>query len=101
MVVKGMVRNAVMSTFKGMVTIKVSYVGCSRENQMDREQDYEYFYTPGIDSSANHTTTWLYVVDVGSMSVRYRSLFRPGGSEHLIFFISRELALAAVYLVVR
>ena len=35
-----------MNTVKGMLTITVSHVGCSRENQTDRKQkNYQYLCT--------------------------------------------------------
>ena len=48
MVVKGMVRGTVISTIKGIATIKFSHVSCLRENQTDRELQNKSIHTPGI-----------------------------------------------------
>ena len=98
-----MVRNTVMSTVKDdMVVITVSHVGCSRENQMDREQVdmpthsvYKYLCT---HLAFIHPS----ITGYGSMSAHcYLDHPSDPAAVSASFVISRELAIVAVYFVVR
>ena len=94
-----------MSTVKeDMVVITVNHIGCSQENHMDREQVdmpthsvYKYLCT---HLAFIHPSITGY--DYGSMSAHcYLDHPSDPAAVSASFVISRELAIVAVYFVVR
>ena len=90
-----------MSTVKeDMVVITVSHIGCSRENQMDREQ-------VDMPTHSKYLCTHLAfihpsITGYGSMSAHcYFDHPSDQAAVSASFVISREFTIAAVYFVVR
>ena len=106
-----------MSTVKGMVIITVSHFGCSHESQMDTEQEnklicpltastsiythtHQALINPSITALCGRTPSTL----LQRQLVPVRCYLGPSDLDQAVesasFFISRELAIVALYLVV-